>query len=300
MIGKVLKTFSGLFAYLLLALGTGCHAEKSNSQTESKKKDPFLSTEQCSIDTRNISNNFQAQHLPYQVTHKYQRQAVFTQGLQYHEGILYESSGLHGKSYIALRQFTSTNDESSYRRKINLAPEYFAEGISLHKGRLYQLTWTSGETFIYNPDDLSLIQRLKIQGEGWGVTSDGTHLYTSNGSSLIAIRNDRLEQVDSIQVRIGSRPLRKLNELEWIDGCLFANVWQSTIIAIINPADGAVTAMIDGAPLLKEQQTIYQANPESRPPVDVFNGIAFRDDTRKLLVTGKNWSTLYEIKLDSL
>ena len=300
MIRKTQLNSAYIFLSLFLAIISGCDSKKNSPYRSKNEASTLSSTKQCAIDTRNTANNFQAQYLKYQAVRKHKTQPAFTQGLQYHEGVLYESSGLRGKSFIARRQLQSTKPESGYDKKIDLAPEYFAEGLSLHKGRLYQLTWTSGEAFIYKPEDLSFIEKLKIDGEGWGISSNGTHIYTSDGSATIAVRNEKLEKIDSIKVHIGTRPLKNLNELEWINGCLFANIWRSTVIVVINPIDGAVTAMIDGAPLLKEQQTIYRANSESRPPLDVLNGIAFRDKTRNLLVTGKNWSTLYELEVDSL
>ena len=247
------------------------------------------------------NSNPQPQTLTYKVVHRHPRDHyAFTQGLQYQDGILYESTGLYRKSGISRRVFPPAENALTANHSIRLKDNVFGEGLTLHNGMLYQLTWKSGEVYAYDPNDLSLSKTFRIEGEGWGLTSDGTNLYSSDGSALISVREDDLTPTKTIEVKLGTRKLKKLNELEWIDNCLFANIWQSTRIAVIDPGDGNVVGLIDASPLVAEQKTIYlertRQTPDT-PVLDVLNGIAYRAESDTLLLTGKHWSTIYEIKL---
>ena len=242
-------------------------------------------------------------NLTYKVISKHNIESPsFIQGLQYQQGRLYKSSGLYGKSYISSEDFPAPSSTKKKPIKVKLNDQFFGEGLTLHKEKLYQLTWKSGKVFVYTPSTLRSIAELSLAGEGWGVSSDGNYLYISNGSASVQVVDEQLSKIKTIEVQLGSRPLRNLNELEWVNGCLFANVWKSNSIAVIEPTNGKVIALVNAEPLVKDQQRLSQerlaSTKDASPPLDVLNGIAYRADTNTLLLTGKNWSKIYEIQLD--
>jgi glutaminyl-peptide cyclotransferase len=225
----------------------------------------------------------------YRVVHAYPHDSkAYTEGLFYLHGHLYESTGQVGESSV---------------RKVDLAsgkvlqhsatpwPDY-GEGIVAWKDKLVQLTWRSHQGFIYDLATLKPQARFPYPGEGWALTSDGRRLYMSDGTPTIRILDpDTLRQVGKIDVTANGKPLEYLNELEWVDGQIYANVWLTTRIARIDPASGKVVGWIELAGLVPKPDTL------SDPVNDVLNGIAWDAKGRRLFVTGKCWPKLYQITL---
>ena len=210
----------------------------------------------------------------------------YTQGLQYVDGELWESTGLHGESAIYRTDLTTGNTLT-----FAVAPRSeFGEGITLLGGKLYQLTWTENKAHVYDAATGRHLHDFRYQGEGWGLTTDGQKLYMSNGTSRIwRIDPETFRREAGIQVTLRGEPLEFLNELEWIDGRIWANVYTTDAIAIIDPATGMVEGLVDLRGLLPDElQT---------PDTDVLNGIAWDRPNGRILVTGKRWSRIYEIEL---
>jgi glutaminyl-peptide cyclotransferase len=219
-------------------------------------------------------------------SYPHDRQA-FTQGLEFVDGVLYESTGLNGRSGIR-----KVNLETGQVLQIQpLDASYFGEGITVWKNRIVQLTWQSGLGFVYDRQTLQQQRTFRYSGEGWGLTHDGTRIIMSDGSDNGALRlldPESLKQVGTLMVKDGGRPVGKLNELEFVKGQIYANVWQSERIAVISPASGRVTAWIDLHGLL---------DPREAAGVDVLNGIAYDAKGDRLFVTGKLWPRLFEIQV---
>lgn len=212
---------------------------------------------------------------------------AFTQGLLWHEGRLYESTGRYGQS--TLRQVELATGEAV--RRVALGSQYFAEGIAVLDGRLYQLTWKEGVAFVYDPATLTETGRVAYTGEAWGVTTDGESLIVSDGSSYLTwVGADSFDVRRTVRVTDGGRPVDQLNELEWVRGEVWANVWHTHQIVRIDPETGAVVGRLDLSALV--------------PPVAdreaVLNGIAFDEAGNRIFVTGKLWPRLFEISIPSL
>ncbi|MFK0300508.1 glutaminyl-peptide cyclotransferase [Brevundimonas sp. NPDC090276] len=211
---------------------------------------------------------------------------AFTQGLVIREGVLIESTGRDPSSVRRVRL-----EDGVVLQKRELDPEYFGEGLTEIGGRLVTLTWNNGVGFVWNADDLSPVSRFTYAGEGWGLTHDGKRLILSDGSpNLRFLDSATFAETGRIPVTLNGRPLRQLNELEWIDGEVWANVWQTNFIVRIDPTSGHVVGIIDLSGLLPEGLV-------KDPTDDVLNGIAWDATNRRLFVTGKNWPSLFEIKL---
>ncbi|MBP6772985.1 MAG: glutaminyl-peptide cyclotransferase [Gemmatimonadaceae bacterium] len=210
----------------------------------------------------------------------------FTEGLFFHEGRLFESTGEVGTSYI--REVELTTGRAIRQR--DLAPPYFGEGTIVFGDKLYQLTWTSGKAFVYDWKTFKPTGEFTYDGEGWALTTDGTSLIMSNGTPMIRWRDPKTFAVtDSISVTDHGTAVTSLNELEWVKGEIWANVWQSEQIARIDPKTGVVTGWIDLSGILK---AIDRTGRE-----DVLNGIAYDAANDRYYVTGKRWAKLFEIKL---
>ena len=211
---------------------------------------------------------------------------AFTQGLVYYQGYLYESTGLNGAS--SLRKVDLQTGQ--VLNKVDVSSEFFAEGLAIHNGRAIQLTWVTKQGFVYDLLSFGLLRTFAYQGEGWGLTQDGHSLIMSDGTDQIKFLNPDTFQVErSIQVLDGAVPVTRLNELEYIDGEVFANIWLTDNIVRINPQTGKITGWIDLTGLLSAE--------DRRAPVDVLNGIAYDSLHGRLLVTGKLWPKLFEIRL---
>jgi len=213
---------------------------------------------------------------------------AFTQGLAYRDGFLYEGTGLKGRS--SLRKVRL--ETGAVVQRVDLAPEFFGEGITLLKNEVVQLTWQSQTGFVYNVNDFRLLRRFSYPGEGWGLTTNGKskEIFMSDGTPEIRVLDSvTLTEKRRFTVHDGVTPINQLNELEFVDGEIFANVWQTDRIARISPKSGAVLGWIDLTGLLSP---IYRLEPGA-----VLNGIAYDSNRKRLFVTGKLWPSIFEIRL---
>lgn len=208
----------------------------------------------------------------------------YTQGLFWHDGSLYESTGLNGKSTFRKVDLQS----GKALTKLPFNRKYFVEGSVILGDKLYILTWTNKVIFIYDATTLEYRSTYSYPREGWGLTTDGKSLISSDGSSRIYFLTPELKFERSINVTLNGRAVRYLNELEWIDGRIWANVYTTDTIVIINPDTGIVEATVDCEGLLPERLRTSDT--------DVLNGIAV-DSEGRIFLTGKNWPELYEVKL---
>ncbi len=224
----------------------------------------------------------------YKVVHSYPHDpGAFTEGLFYQNGMLYESTGLEGHSSIRKVQLAT----GKVLQQRALDPRYFGEGIVAWKDRLVQLTWQSQIGFTYDLAGFTPKSSFQYKGEGWALTTDGQRLIMSDGTAQIRFLNpDTLAETGRITVTAEGQPLLNINELEWVKGEIFANVWQTTVIARIDPKTGKVTGWIDLTDLAA-------AEAAKGHQIDVLNGIAYDAAKDRLFVTGKLWPDLYEIKL---
>jgi glutaminyl-peptide cyclotransferase len=225
--------------------------------------------------------------IEYEVVNTYPHdRAAFTQGLIIRDGFLYESTGLNGRS--SLRKVVLETGEVVQRETVS--SEHFAEGLTDWGDRLIQITWQSQLGLVYDLKTLKPQSTFKYSGEGWGITHDSRRLIMSDGSSTLRFLDPKtFTETSRIEVTYEGKPLRNLNELEFVKGEIFANVWQSNSIVVIDPASGRVTSRIDLPGLL---------SPADRTPaVDVLNGIAYDAKHDRLFVTGKLWPKLFEIRL---
>jgi len=215
---------------------------------------------------------------------------AFTQGLAYEDGNFYESTGRLGKSSVR-RVGVRTG---VVLQKHNLGDEFFGEGLALVEDRLVQLTWTSGVGFVYDKHTVEQIGKFYYAGEGWGLAYDGTELAMSDGSAELRFLDPvSFEEIRRVTVRDANRPVRNLNELEYVEGELWANMWQSDTIARISPETGEVIDYVDLTGLLDH----WAWNSLWPFQTDVLNGIAYDDETDRLFVTGKLWPVLFEISM---
>ena len=212
---------------------------------------------------------------------------AFTQGLFFKDGFLYESTGLLGQSSIRKVRL----ETGKVLQKKDFSAQYFGEGIAPSGTDIVSLTWTSKVGFVFDAKTFKLKRRFSYEGEGWGLASNGSQLFMSDGSPAIRVLDPAtLGEVRRIQVTADGKPLRSLNELEWVDGQLFANVWGSDVIARIDPVSGKVLGWIDLSGLQDPGWT-------GMGPDDVLNGIGYDAGKRRLFVTGKHWPKLFEIEL---
>ncbi|MFW5721812.1 MAG: glutaminyl-peptide cyclotransferase [Desulfohalobiaceae bacterium] len=221
----------------------------------------------------------------YEVVRSYPHDpGAFTQGLVYAGGFLYESTGLRGRS--SLRKVDL--ETGRVLRRVALPRQYFGEGLTLWGDDLIQLTWKAGVGLVYELDTLKPKHSFRYRGQGWGLTHDGSRLIMSDGSSFLRFLDPEThEQTGRLQVREGDRPVDRLNELEWVQGEVWANVWQTDRIVRVCPGTGQVLGWIDLSGLREAEISPGQER--------VLNGIAYDPDSGRLFVTGKSWTRLYEI-----
>ena len=214
--------------------------------------------------------------------------AAFTQGLLYADGLFYESAGLYGQS--TLRKVDPETGAVLLEKRLDA--QYFAEGLALLEGKLYQLTWKENTGFIYDPQDFRQLGAFSYPTEGWGLTTDGSSLILSDGSATLYFLDPQtLQTTRALQVSLDGAPLDRLNELEYIRGEIYANIWYKDLIARIDPTSGEVVGVIDCGSL---------RDGEGAPaPNDVLNGIAYDARGDRLYLTGKNWPWIYEVSLQS-
>ena len=227
-------------------------------------------------------------------TFKHDSQA-FTQGLVFYNGFLYESTGQHGRS--TLRKVRLEDGDVVKKRK--LGEDYFAEGLTIFNDKIYQITWQENTCFVYDINSFEPTAELKYNGEGWGLANDGTNLIMSDGSHIIRFVNPaNFQNVRTITVTHDGKPQYRLNELEYVKGEIWANIWHSedpqvlgkpNTIARIDPSSGKIIGWIDLNGISPED---VQRNEEN-----TLNGIAYDAQTDRIFVTGKQWKKLFEIKI---
>ncbi len=209
----------------------------------------------------------------------------YTQGLFFQDGQMYESTGQYG-----LSSFMKVDLETGAAlERMDFNDEYFVEGSVMFEGNLYILTWTNRKAFVYDAETLEYKAAWKYPREGWGITHDGRNLIASDGSANLYFMDGNFAQQKKLKVTLEDRPVRFLNELEYIDGKIWANVYTTDSIVIINPKTGKVEGLVDCTGLLP--RALHE------PSTDVLNGIAYDEKTGKIYLTGKNWPRLYEVRL---
>ncbi len=209
---------------------------------------------------------------------------AFTQGLVYFDGGLYESTGLLGRSSIR----RVDPDSGAVQAEVALDPDLFGEGLARVGDELVQLTWKNGRAFVWNLSNLQRVREHAYPGEGWGLCHDGRRLIMSDGSDRLVFRDPRsFEEGGGVRVVRAGQPVRQLNELECVDGTVYANIWGSDHIARIDPGSGEVTGWIDASGLLDGSE---------RAETDVLNGIAYVPERGTFLITGKLWPRVFEVQ----
>ena len=233
------------------------------------------------------AQNCIVEHYTAKIIAKYPHlKSSFTQGLVYDSGFIYESTGLYGQSTLQVYSL----DMPVKLRKESLPRRYFAEGLALVGDRLFQLTYQSGTAFVYDRKTLEPVKRFMYQGEGWGLAFDDESLIMSDGSDTLKFLDPETFIITRrLKVSRCGEPLYRLNELEYVSGKIYANIWQTNSIAIIDPENGKVTGEIDLAAVASRYR--------DDASVDVLNGIAWDVANKRLFVTGKLWPDMYHIEL---
>lgn len=218
---------------------------------------------------------------------------AFTQGLEYRDGVLYEGTGLHGRSTVRRVALATGEVEAS----VSLPRQHFGEGIALVGDHLWQLTWQSEVAFRRRVSDFEVEQEVAYEGEGWGLCHDGSRLVMSDGSARLFFRDPETFALEGeVPVTLDGRPLDQLNELECVDGLVYANVWQTDHIARIDPSTGVVTGWIDTALHEGSPEGARLLEPADAERADVLNGIAWLPDRGRFLIGGKEWPRLFEVE----
>jgi glutaminyl-peptide cyclotransferase len=228
------------------------------------------------------------QQYTYTVTKSYPHDTnAFTEGLLFKDdNTLWESVGLNNQSDLRVVDLAT----GAVKKKIPLASRYFGEGLTEFKGKLYQLTWQENVCFVYDASTLEKIKTFSYKGEGWGITHDDTHLIMSNGTDKINFVNpDTFKIEKTISVSQNGYPQDQLNELEYIEGEIWSNVWHTDLVLRIDPSNGNVKGVINFSSLLPESDKLGNT--------DVLNGIAYNKNTKKIYVTGKNWPKIFEVEV---
>jgi glutamine cyclotransferase len=224
----------------------------------------------------------------FEVVHTYPHDTdAFTEGLFYLNGFLYESTGLEGRSSIRKVAL----ETGKVMQRVEVPSEYFGEGIVNWQARLISLTWKSQVGFVYDLASLKVKRRFAYSGEGWALTQDGKRLIMSDGTPELRFLDPQtLRETGRITVTYDDKPVRNVNELEWVKGRIYANIWETDVIVMIDPASGEISGVINMAGLLKSEE-------RTRGNDDVLNGIAYDAAHDRLFVTGKNWPKLFEIRV---
>ena len=218
-------------------------------------------------------------------TYPHQRSS-YTQGLFWYDGTLWESVGEYGRAKMMRVELESGRAIKS----VSLPKREFGEGAVLLDGTIYQITWREGVAHLYDVPSLKERSTVQYSGEGWGIATDGTWLYMSDGSDKIyKLDPATFKRVSTIAVTFNGQSLGMINEMEWIDGKLWANIYLTDNIVVIDPATGQIEGVLDLAGLLSEA--------EMEPTTDVLNGIAYDEATDRIFITGKNWPKLFEIEV---
>lgn len=268
------RIFKVFLAGLLLLAGAALAC--SSSETERSLPTPSPSPTPAAIS-----------YYGYEVVHAYPHDpGAWTEGLAYENGFLYESTGLEGRSSLRKVEL----ETGKVLQEVDLAAQYYGEGIAIYNQKIVQLTWQSHVGFVYDEESFKLLREFDYPTEGWGITYDGQRLIMSDGTSTLHFLDpETFKEVGSVQAFDDSGPVDNLNELEYVNGEIYANVWLTDRIAMIDPRTGRVLGWIDLTGLLSAA--------DLSQPVDVLNGIAYDAQHDRLFVTGKLWPKLFEIKL---
>jgi len=230
------------------------------------------------------------QTLNYTVVNVYPHDTTsFTEGLEWHDSLLYESTGYYGPSKL-LKANLKTGKAV---QEVSLAKEYFGEGLTILNGKIYQMTYKEQKCFVYDSATFKKINEFSYSGEGWGMTNNGKQIIMDNGNNYLYFRDPQTFQItDSIGVYDNNGPLAEINELEWVDGMVYANIWQKNYIVKIDPKTGKVLAKADLSNILENTKSPL---PEK---MDVLNGIAYNKNTKHFYITGKCWPTIFEVSFN--
>jgi glutamine cyclotransferase len=261
---------AGLLAYLSFHSGSGDGTAK-----------PVSNQSPAPVESQS------AQKMSYEVVGTYPHDPeAFLQGLVWYNGGFYESTGLFGESTLRRVDFPS----GRVLKKISLSPDLFGEGLALVENHLVQITWQTHRGFVYDRETFKLIREFTYDTEGWGITYDGKNLIMSDGSSTLTYLDPETYQpVKKLNVTMNGRPIRELNELEFIEGEIWSNVWQTDMILRIDPSSGKVTSYLDMRGVLPgEFRKGYE---------DVLNGIAYDAEHKRIFISGKKWPRIIEIKV---
>jgi glutamine cyclotransferase len=235
-----------------------------------------------------LVSNVQPKLLKYKIVNTFPHDTTsFTEGLEFYRDTLFEGTGLRGKSHLLKTDYKT----GKILKSLALDAKYFGEGITIINNKIYQLTWEENVGFIYNVDTWKLEKTFAYDKkiEGWGMTNDGKYIYHSDGTEKIwKMSPENQKMISFVNVYSGSEKIKSVNELEWIEGKIYGNVWQKDAIAIINPENGSVEAILDLSGLRKLI---------SYKKAEVLNGIAYNPRTKTVFVTGKNWEKIFEIKV---
>jgi len=237
--------------------------------------------------TIEVVSSIEPKLIQYQIVNTYNHDInAYTQGLEFHNGTLYESTGSYGKSSVRKTEAKT----GKILKKVDLENNFFGEGLTILNEKLYQLTWREKKGFVYNLETLEKIDEFPFfkNVEGWGLCNDGKNLYFSDGTETIYILNpENMQPIDYINVYTARTKIPRINEMEWINGKIFANIYTKNSIAIIDPKTGSVESVLD----LSDLRTKVKQHKD----LDVLNGIAYNPKTNTIFVTGKNWDKMFEI-----
>ena len=279
----------GLLLLTIVFGGAGCDGSTTPTNTATNGG-PGVN--KSAVANANVSVNAQAaaDQVPvygYEVVNTFPHDpTAFTQGIIFHDGALIESTGLEGRSTLRRVELQT----GKVLQKVDVPPFFFAEGMTLFNGKIYQLTWKGEKGFIYDPQTFKKTGEFTYTGEGWGLTHDADSLILSDGSNQIRFIDPNTYKVKrTISVLDRGRPLEEINELEYVRGEIFANIWHDDRIVRIDPQTGRINGWVDMTSLLKPGDV---TNEEA-----VLNGIAYDEQGDRLFVTGKLWPKLFEIKL---
>ena len=263
----------GILVPICTALLVACGGTQNNAKGEDNKAE-------------NQSTITYAQLYDYRVVAEYPHSSEsYTQGLEWVDGTMWEGTGQEGESYLQRIDLPT----GAVERIASLPRSEFGEGITHFGDRIYQLTWTSHKAYVYDLEG-KLQNTIRYNGEGWGITTDGNRLFLSDGSSTIReIDPETFATKRSILVSFNGQPLDYINELEWVDGKIWANIYLTSAIVEINPATGIVEGYVD----LPELRSRLKDNPEA----EAFNGVAYNKESGKFYVTGKDWNKIFEIEI---
>lgn len=290
--GAIKDVLSGTFAavILLLSLGlTGCDNDTGTAAHNISPRDAAIEKAEA-WEKKRYEDILTQKDIPlysYRIINEFDHdETSFTEGMTVEDGVLYESAGLWDQSRLVAIDILT----GGIQRRHDLAPLYFAEGITLLGNEIFQLTYQSCIGFVYQKDDFQLKRTFNFPSQGWGLTNDGNQLIMSNGSAiLLFVDPETMEKKGSVIVSDQVGPVWNLNELEYIDGEVYANVWKTTLIARISPDTGAVTGWLNMSGI--------NPGPAVLKDPFVLNGIAYDEKTGHIFITGKCWPKVYEIEL---